>query len=314
MSRRGFTLLSVLIATAVTGILAVIIMTIIDNTTRVMVRGNVQESFDGVSRTVASVLANRDLCDRAIRGAGINDLVTFNPPTAAEITNIFVAPLGGNPPPSSILFVNMPVFGDVRVSNIQFQELQTGVGRGTIQTSAGLRNTYKGEIIIRLANNANNVGGSLVRRIPLSVVVNGGNQIEGCLLKSSEIQTLCASMGGTYDPGSKTCTNINPDGTTDCPAACDPIANGPAVSNPPPDDKCPGRHETCRYPPNIDDFHCYRIYYVDGFRTDPANPGRSYPQCQCRAVCYFATSAGAATQSGPGATTSPVGPGSGIAN
>jgi hypothetical protein len=300
MNRNGFTLISVLIASAITGIVAVIVMTIIDNTTRVMVRGSVQDNFDGLVRTATAVLANRDLCSQALRGADDTELVEFIPGAPANITNIFIKPLGaGAPAPVSILSVNQQVYGGFRIGSIQFNEIQAGVGQGNTRTPGGMRKTYKGEVIIRMADppagHSALHGGSLVRRIPLTAVVSDDDKIEGCLLQPGEVQSLCDSMGGTYDTNTKTCTNINSDGAIDCQTEC----------TTPPFTNCPERLTTCMAPPDVDNYYCFRIFLMKGINTT-ATPGRAIPICECRSVCYFGTSEGTAIQSnGTAATVSP---------
>jgi hypothetical protein len=317
LGRRGFSLISVLIASAVTGILALIIMTVIDHTTRVMVRGNAQDALDGMVRTVTAVLNNRDLCNRALRGAGVNTLIDYTlltanavpPANEVNIARIYINhPPPSTVPPNIILQLNQQIFSGIRVGAIIFREIQPGVGRGEYRASTGNQRTYAGEVVIRLGDpNRQLLGGTLERRIPVTVRawdVNGDgfDEIDGCLVHSDQVEVMCRSMGGTFEPASKTCTGMNPAGNTNCQTECNNNAGGGGTG------PCPGGLTTCKDPdpnPGVANWiYCYRIYVAKGINV-PVGGGSAVPACQCQMICYRGTDGGGA------AAAAAVNPGAG---
>lgn len=67
LNERGMSLIAVLVATAVVGILAVILMTMFGGVSSLVMRGNVNEEADNIARMVQDIMGQPDTCDYALR-------------------------------------------------------------------------------------------------------------------------------------------------------------------------------------------------------------------------------------------------------
>lgn len=325
----GFTLVSVLVTTAISGILAVLILAIVDNAAKVMVRGNALEAFEGIMRTTASVLANKTYCDHALRGANPATKIVYNvqdnpvgPPPGGnevEIQNIYVQ---GDPNPHPIIYnYSNPnataivsrvagstlsnVYSSARVNYIRFRERNRGVGRSKFVYNGVEYDVYLGEVEIDVGGLSATPGGTIRRRIPYTAVVHPTNRtIDGCFQQDTSVNQLCRAMDGTYDPNSGTCTEVNQlANPIDCAYQCDPASGNPSA----PTALCPGGMTDC--PPSAT---CIKMFYVAGFDYTPGStnndPSRSDPVCACKNICWTAGASSSASSSAASSSAAPAAP------
>ncbi len=85
-SQRGMTLIGVLIAVAVMGIVAATLASIYEGMTRVMQRASIQSETDNLQRFVQGVLAQKGLCDHAIRASYNGAPIQWDPVATNSIS------------------------------------------------------------------------------------------------------------------------------------------------------------------------------------------------------------------------------------
>lgn len=306
----GYSLISVLVVTAIGGVLAVAIMALIDNMSRVMVRANVAGVVEHTIGTVASILGNAEYCDNSLRGAGPGDKLVYNvqdnpvgPPPGGneiEIQNIFAQEVDNTPGATAVISTvagNPLSFlgGGSRVQSIRFRERSRGVGRGRVQKDGLMFDSYAGEIELMI----NAPGGTIVRVIPLTVIVDETTRvIEGCYVRDRTIQALCNSMGGTFDPANGSCREMINPVTVDCQGVCSGLAAPymPGSQYPDAPVNPPRRGGYCARV--CDDTgagssleKAVPVYHLLGFRTishagGPDGAATSAPICACTTVIY----------------------------
>ncbi len=301
VSKAGYSLVSVMVVTALGGIVAVMIMSLIDNVTKVMVRGNVADALEGTVRTVAAVLGSPDQCHFALRGATSGDKIVYNvqdnppgpPPGGNEvdIENIFAqnadATVGATPVISTTVGSSLSMLsGGVVITSIRFRERTRQVGRGSIRRDGATYDTYAGEIEIV----ATPPGGAAMRRVlPYTAVVDRTTRtIEFCYIRDTSMQNLCEQMGGTYDPENGTCEAMINAGTVRCDNVCAGVTDVVPV---PPEFQAGGYCvQGC---PAVINMHpddgCVRLFHLLGFDYDPpagSFGARSWPMCACTPICF----------------------------
>lgn len=297
--QKGYSLVSVLVATAIVGIALAGVLFVVDLVSSTVARNAATNEVEAAIRTVQSIVAGKELCDNALRGATSSTYVTFNPGNApypalparneGTIDNIFLQRSNGEAGATRILFTGMTIGLGYRVQRMAIAERVPGQGRGVLNLSGTDYETYAAEIIIEFVNLAGgHTSGMRTRMIPINIVVNRGgdgtartadDQIVRCYQDSS-VQYLCEQLGGTYQNGN--CVGVLSDTQADCRAQL----NGQAGD-------CPDNAN-----PNIE---CNKIYYVAGFNSGGANDSR--PQCRCQLVCRQGTTQAGTNTSSTTSTT-----------
>lgn len=303
---KGFSLVSILVTTAIGGILAVVILTIIDTATRSMIRVTAMDNFESLIRTTAGVLANKQFCDNALRGATSADRIVYTvqeslpPNNEVTIQNIYIQPTNAAANATVIMSAVAgsslsSVYGSIRVASIRFREKEKGVGRGVLTLNGVNYTTYRGEVEIRLTGLGTSGADTVSRRIPLTVYVDRrvgqptSDQIMGCYQQDGSVEYLCTSMGGNFDANTGICKNVNNTNPVDCSAEC----NNPGSTI------CPDHMTNCGAAPPQQ--NCLKVYYMAGFDYDNITK-KTTPICACRNACYSASGAGASAAAATAAT------------
>ncbi len=289
---RGVSMISMLFAMAITGVLIVAVMLIVDQVTRAIARNNANDLVEVAVRTIQGIVTNKDLCDNALRGAGPNAKLNFNGGPDIPVDRIYAQTsadivAGRN---TLVLRNGSNIGAGYRVEEMVFGKRPGDVGQ-PLTVGGVAYTTYAGQIRIRITG-----GGSMRDRfIPYNAVVNdAGNSIDRCYQDSS-VQFMCEQLGGSWDAAAGQCTRLLNKIQTDC-----RVVLGP---NPP---SCP-----LGDPPAT---KCTKLFFISGFNPDGT------PQCNCQKVCVGApagpATAGPAPGPGPGPAPGPgpvVGSGSGAA-
>lgn len=312
-SRSGYSLVSVLVVTAIGGIVAVMIMALIDNVTKVMMRGNVTDAFEGSVRTVAGVLSNPDYCDNALRGTNPGDRIVYplavannpvGPPPGGnevEIQNIFAQKDADTPGAtalmSSIVGNSLSMMsGGVSISSIRFRERTRQVGRGVMRRHGVDYDSYAGEIEIMINAPGGAVPGGVIRRtIPYNPFVDRTTrEIVGCYTRDRSVQELCVSMGGIFDEENGSCeAMINPRAVR-CDNVCAGVRpTGGAPPHPPPH---PPHYKdggwcmiACEpYPPGVRKVKLYHLLGFDYISAVGTSPAQAVPLCACSVISFNA--------------------------
>lgn len=296
----GYSLISVVIVTAIGGIIAIMVMALIDNMTQVMVRGTATEAVDGVMSLISTTIGNPDTCGRALRGATATDKLAYTvqdnpvgpPPGGNEIDipNIFVMRNDVDPPPTDPIASMVPgstysMFGGgVTVSSIRFREKRRGVGRTTMRKQGVDYNVYAGEIEVTVTAPAGALpGGSTRRTIPYNPIVDTTtNLIEGCYVRDRSMQELCEAMSGEFRAEENTCEAMINSTNVSCSQVCGgvPDSGGTCVQPcpPPPLPNPPG------HGPHFKLFHVVGFDYIP---PSPTQPGATaIPRCACSIIKY----------------------------
>ena len=265
---RGFSLISTLLAVAITLIVGLALASVMGDVFGLLGRGRAMAIIDGAQQTLYGIVLNRRLCDSAIRSsvaAGSTQL-SFPVPGAVaqtiEIGQIQVYnPSGsamkydtGSPP--GMTPQNMG--GGVMLTRIRFTETTPPV-RGQVTIAGVNYDTYAGQIILSFQfQNLTPFAGALRdRSVPLTIAVqtNPPRFIDFCYFDAS-FRQLCNEIGGTV-------TQL-PDGTLTC-SNLSQFKNFTGFT-------CP---DTCGVPPA----ECVSVPFVQGILAN------SQPDCQCRIVC-----------------------------
>jgi len=322
---RGFTLISVLITTAIGGILAALILGLVDQASRMLVRGSALDVYEGVMRTTSGLLANKEYCGNALRGATPATQIVYNvhdnpvgpPPGGNEvnITNIYIQanPNPNHPivdvysnPGATALVSTVAgsslnnIYGNVRVNYIRFREKERAVGRSILRFNGLDYVVYRGEIEIDVTGLSSTGGGTVRRRIPYHAVVHPVNRtIDGCYVQDSSVDYMCRSLGGTFNNVTQTCDNINANpAAINCQAECNPTNVAPPGPSAP--------TARCQDAPAMTDcdtpsgpgFQCVPMYYVKGFNVVTAGASTTAdPICGCQRLCWTSSGATASAAS-----------------
>lgn len=312
----GYSVLEILVVTAIGGVIAVMIMAIIDNMTQVMVRGNVVESLEGTFRTVSGVLTNTRLCSNSLRGpGGPGDKLTWDPDSVPELTiSEIYSQESDNTPGAAPILSAVPgnslsrIYGGVSVTSIKLREKTPGVGRGTLRQNGIVYTTIAAEIEIMVSAPGGAIAGGVVRRvIPYTALVNPvGGAIDGCYVRDNAVQTLCNSMGGTYNNLSGNCKELINPTKVECDQVCnDPTQTGNYLSN---GGRCV---QNCPPGAGTPGSKCIRLDHLLGFEyVAPAtqnDPATSRPLCACTRVC-FNNVPGSGPRGSPPSTVTPPPP------
>lgn len=275
----GYSLITVLIATAIVSITLAAVLFIVDMVSTAIARSSATDQIESAIRTVQGMVSSRDLCDNALRMNSASQMVPFNPGNPATpnyeapINRIYLQKEDNEPGSTAVLMRGGQVGVGYTVNNISLRERVAGQGRGTLTLGAVTYGTYAAEIVIDI------FGGSGMRRrsIPYNAVVHpggdnvlysGDDYVFKCYQDSS-VQYLCEQLGGTYVGG--VCNGVLSDTEVNCKGQLEAagVAGGDC-----PDD-----------PVGI---QCDDIYYVVGFTLN--TPGEnSRPICRCQKVCRAGT-------------------------
>lgn len=233
--QKGYSLISVLVVTAIGAVLTVAVMALIDNLSRLMLRARVVDALETTITTVATVLGNPQTCDNALRGAGPGDKIVYTvfdnpegpPPGGNEvdIQNIFAQEADNTPGATAIISTiagsELSRMGGGRVRSIRFREQRRAVGRGRLRKDGNVYNSYAGEVEIRVQTPT----GMMEKVLPLTVIQDPNTfVIEGCYVRDRSMQALCNSMGGAYDPANGSCRQMMNRSPVNCEIVC---SNGP---------------------------------------------------------------------------------------
>lgn len=275
-------------ATAIASVLLTVVLIMVDEVANSISRNSASDNIEGAIRTIQGIVANRDLCDNALRGADAATRIAFNPtPVPGPYTNaadnlnvgsIYMQRTHNQAGATVILRQGAPMGLGFAVQSIILREKVPGQGRGTLILSGVSHNTYAAELAILINGPA---GSMRLRTIPFNAVTDSAtNQIVRCYQDSS-IQFLCEQLGGTYVGGA--CQNILETTNIDCKT------------------ELQGTPGDCgATPANVT---CENLYYVEGFTVD-GSAVNATPQCRCQKVCRAGTGVGGVgggLGAGPGA-------------
>lgn len=290
-------MIGVLIATAITGVMVVTILILVDQVSKSISRSNGLDAIESAVRTVQGIIANKDLCDNALRGANSSLRITFNCPPATpncnpvDVQNIYAQRVNSNSV-TSVLRKNQNLGSGITVTSITFSERVDNVGRGTMILNGVTHYTFAGQIALRFG------GTSFSQRdriIPYNAVVSTvDNTIQRCYQDSS-VQYMCEQLGGSYDVSNGNCTGLL--SATDLPDCQADLAGKP------------GDCDTTAIP----NASCTNLYYLAGFNPGGGGTGNlnATPLCRCQRICIGTGggggSAAASGATGATATGSPVG-------
>ncbi len=294
----GYSIVTVLMATAIASVMLVAILFIVDIVSTTIARNTAVDNIEAAMRTIQGIVANRDLCDNALRLNSPVQKVPFlpndppaTPPTEAPINRIYLQRSDGEAGATIVLSRGGTIGPGYTVQNIALRERNQGNGRGQIALEGVNMRTYAAEIVIDIRGGP----GMKRRTIPYNVVVHPTGDVVHRCYQDSSVEFLCEQLGGTYQGG--TCQGILSETESDCLTLL--RAEGP----PPAGNDCPAD------PPLSEGLQCDNVYYVAGFSIDGPDIN-SKPICRCQKVCRTGTSnigGSVATPSGPG-PTSPSGP------
>lgn len=275
----GYSLITVLIALAITSALLTAILLIVDMVSKAVSRHAATDNIEAAVRTVRSILANRDLCDNALRQNSATAKVLFNPPSGAgaanytqDVERVYLQNSDGEPGATVVLSRGGMMGVGYSVQRMFVKERVPDRARGTVLLDGVTYATYAAELAIEF------VGGVGMRRrsTPFNAVVHpgpdnvlhtGDDYIAHCYADAS-VQYMCEQLGGTYVDGN--CQNILATTNINCRM------------------KLQGRAGDCPAdPPNVT---CDNLYYVVGFILDGSSVNAT-PECRCQKICRPGTRA-----------------------
>lgn len=308
----GYSLVSVLVATAIVSIALSGVLYVVDMIASTVARSNAEDNVEAAVKTVQGIVANRDLCNNALRGANAADKVEFNPVGCAASTvpipRVYLQRQDNEANATLVLSNGGAVGFGSRVDQMFLRERVPCQGRGQVRIGTVNMTTYATELVIVFGGDGSGrtTGGMRSRSVPISVVTHpgpdgvpatGDDYIDRCYQDSSS-QYLCEQLGGSYTAGGG-CRAVLQATDVDCRQQ---LAGRP--------EDCPDSEPNVDVPNNV---RCQNFYYVVGFQNDPANPDRpnSRPICRCQRICRMGTGTGSGG-AGPGAGPGPgPGPGAG---
>ncbi len=304
----GYSLISVLVATAIVSIALSGVMFIVDLITTTVARNKAEDNVEGAVRTIQGIVANRDLCNNALRDTDAGTRIRYNPVGCATVEvpvpRIYLQSQDNDPNATQVLSTGGTVGFGYRVRRMALRERVACQGRGEITADGIIKKTYAAELVLEFEGDGTQttVGALRARTVPISVVTHPGpdgaletadDVIDRCYQDSSA-QYLCEQLGGSYSPTGG-CVAI----LRGADISCQSILAG-SVNDCPPDP--PGQ------PANV---CCQRFYYVVGFANVNLTRPNARPLCKCQRICRVTTGASVcpAYIGGPG--TVAVGPGAG---
>lgn len=214
MSAKGFTLVEAMVSSALVGLIAIGILTVIVSFAKNSARFTAREELDDLGRVIQLLVADDALCPQVLNG-GAGTPLNYNPvtpgaptPPTQDLTSI------GNPPNTVLITSNtrLEKFPHLRFGQIRLLQ-DTGVTPLTETISLARKTdptvfdekvftSYRVDLEIpaQLFNDAgDNTLSMAPLRIPIKIYTTApNNAIERCMLASSTNQT-CISLGGTFD-------------------------------------------------------------------------------------------------------------------
>ncbi|MGE4131402.1 MAG: hypothetical protein AB7F86_07170 [Bdellovibrionales bacterium] len=331
----GYSLVSVLVASALLGFVVVGVTSLIDTVTKAMARASITQVVEAAVRSVQAVVANEELCGNALRGpGGSGDRLVYLPAnwgTDLPVDSIYVQRRSADPNATLLLKVGQSVSdpasptGRILVKSaadggIVFRERVPGQGRLRVEQSPGrFLTVMEGEIVIRFdvatgagAGGNNTVTNPLVlsggaireKRIPYNAVIDEStNRLTKCYQESAQ-EAICLQLGGTYvanaPAGQNRCQRLlKPFDFPDCGA---PVADGGIQGDATLD--CPGTS------PGTPPESCTKFYFVEGYRQHLNTDAAAEPICRCQWICMKQAPGATPAAPGPGPGPGPYGPGS----
>lgn len=299
----GFSVISVLVATAIVSIALSGVLFVVDLIATTVARNNAEDAIEAAVRTVQGIVTNRDLCNNALRGANGSDKIEFNPVgcgvTEVNVNRILLQKTDDGSRATMVLNTGGNVGFGFRVSRMFIREKVPCEGRGTINVENGSYRTYAAELVMEFTGDGSRrtLGGVRSRAVPINIVTAPGpdsalgtpdDVIDRCYQDTST-QHLCEQLGGSYEPQGG-CRAILQATDIDCQFQ---LAGKPGEDCPP-------------APDPATNVRCQNFYYVVGFGdvTNATRPN-ARPICKCQRICRYGT--GPVPPPGPGAPGAPGG-------
>jgi hypothetical protein len=291
---------SVLIATAIVGVTIVGVLAVIDQLTAAIARNNATQTIEAAIRTVQGIVANKDLCDNALRLDSPSQKLQWpvtvgnDPPRTIPVRRIYAQSADNQSADNTmVLRVGGTIAPGYTVSLIELRERRdrdgnaTAAARGTLAIggSGGAAaaidySTYSAELVIRITG----PNTTHERTIPYNPVVHPTSRFIDKCYQDSSAAYLCEQLGGTYDTANGTCSQALQAVEIDCRTQLSGNSGD-----------CPSAD-----PPN--DIRCTNVYYVAGFEHLGTTGETVKPVCRCQRTCW-----GGGFGARPGTGTSPVG-------
>jgi prepilin-type N-terminal cleavage/methylation domain-containing protein len=270
--KAGFSLVEVMVAVAITSIVGAMIATMMSHMGNVASFYSTKEDYDSIYRAAQLLLLNEQTCKYALKNAS-GVVATFSPSaTKTPLDTIFIANVTSPSTGTNLIKVGEKFHSRLSIRSIDIQEHSPGNGRGTVViTDASGVATQRNTFLVDLNITADNISGGpaiAVKPIPLTIVVDGSNNIIDCYAQSSSA-AICAVLHAQLNPATGQCV------IPDCPGA-----------SPPP----------CPTPP-VAGAVCVAPTYFLAFTTT------GVPTCQCVQTC-----SGPQGAQGPAGAAGPAGP------
>jgi prepilin-type N-terminal cleavage/methylation domain-containing protein len=229
-SKSGFSLIEVMVAVAITSIVGAMIATMMSHMGNVASFYSTKEDYDSIYRAAQLLLLNEQTCKYALKNesgvvATFNPAVT-NPPTQTPLDAIFIANVTSPSTGTNLIKKGEKFHSRLSIRGIHLEEHSPGNARGTVMiTDASGVVTQRNTFLVDLHITADNISGGpaiAVKPIPLTIVVDGSNNIIDCYAQSSSA-AICAVLHAQLNPATGQCV------IPECPGTSPPTCPTPAI-------------------------------------------------------------------------------------
>ncbi len=231
---KGFSLVEVLVAVAITSIVGAMVATLMSHMGNVASFYSTKEDYDSIYRATQLLLLNEQMCKYALHDSG-GAVSHFDPtvgsavnPVKTQLDAVFMASPTNPTTGTDLVKVGVKYSNRLQIQSIHLQEHSPNTGRGTVFIPDGAGNpiSYK-TFLVDLHIAATNLAGGpalAVKPVPLTIVVNSSNLIIDCFATSSSA-ALCAVLHAALDPVTGQCMIPECSATMASPPSCSPPNN-----------------------------------------------------------------------------------------